>query len=87
MNRTRPPNKEIDTLRELAAWYREWAEVTDSPPEKAKRLGLADYLEREARKREKALSPAAAPEAGQIFDKLGPCRQTFGPRGCLGPLG
>jgi hypothetical protein len=42
-------------LRKLAAWYRSWAEIVGNPDEKRRRLALAEYLERQARKKKDSL--------------------------------
>jgi hypothetical protein len=47
-------------LRELAAWYREFAERTDNPSIWEARLRMADDLEQEAERLEKRLAPALA---------------------------
>ncbi len=46
-----------DRLRELAAWYREFAERAENPAIWASRLRTAEDLEAEARRIERQLQP------------------------------
>jgi len=47
-------------LRELAAWYREFAEKTGNPSIWEARLRMAEDLEEEAGRLERRLAPALA---------------------------
>ena len=38
--------RELKTLIELAQWYRAWAEVAGSDHERARRIALAELVER-----------------------------------------
>ena len=41
--------REIERLRVLADWYRDWALVSGSEQERTSRLGLADHIDGKAR--------------------------------------
>jgi hypothetical protein len=56
-----PSNREAKALRKLAAWYRSWADVAGNADEKRRRVALAEYLERQARKRDNANIPRLSP--------------------------
>jgi hypothetical protein len=52
MSTRTPPQdaaREARDLLDLAAWYRSWAEGTESLQDKAERLAIADRLEAQAR--------------------------------------
>ena len=49
-----------EKLRELAAWYREFAEKTENPSRWEARLRMAEDLEQEADRLENRQSPAVA---------------------------
>ena len=51
------PLEQPHELRELAQWYRGWAEVGNDA-DRAWRFGFADYLEKRANELEKVLSAA-----------------------------
>jgi hypothetical protein len=46
---------EISLLLSLAAWYRCWAELTESAQEKEQRVAMAELLEVKARKASEAI--------------------------------
>jgi hypothetical protein len=41
--------REIERLRVLAQWYRDWAGVAGSGDDRNARLGLAEYIDAKAR--------------------------------------
>jgi hypothetical protein len=52
--------EQLQKLRELAAWYREFAEKTANPAIWEARVRMAEDLEQEAERREKQRTPVFA---------------------------